>query len=671
MGTIRNDPPSLHTPGATSRGGARGSSPGAWLVLAVGLALTGLAALLVYRREEAQERRDFEARSRVLARSLEQSFALPLESLRAISAFRQVRTATTEEDFERFASALRKDHPSLAALEWAELVEDERRASVEAALTARLGRPFAIREPIDGQMRPSPRRARYAPLTLLHPFLLDIEGLDVLFEPIRRASIDAALQQRKTLATAKFRLVEDPPEVFSVAVYDPVFAGDGGPAFGLSIALFRIDPLVRHALGSTDLSTLDFALVDEDAGVGERLLFVSRPGAEQPRGARFRFSRGMVFVGRRWTASFATSAPASSLAPWGVLAAGVLLSALASIFVAQRQARKHLEKALQAERELGSYTLVKPLGEGGMGSVFEGAHRILRRRVAIKLIRAGSVSPELTERFAREARTLSELSHPNTVTLYDYGTAQDGRLYLVMEYLDGLTFETLLDHFRAQPPARVVRLLTQICEALAEAHDKGVVHRDLKPANLMICRVGGMHDFVKILDFGLAKMSRQEDSKLSAPGAVLGTFSYIAPECLVDPECASPRSDIYALGCVAYELLAGHPVFDAVADSTAQITAHLVQPPPPLDTQEIGPELATIVLRCLEKDPGARYQSTRQLAHALGRVPLPPWTEVDAAEWWEENCAVTSVTRPDLPEPISFRPAALSRRKHTIRRPLP
>jgi serine/threonine-protein kinase len=342
---------------------------------------------------------------------------------------------------------------------------------------------------------------------------------------------------------------------------------------------------------------------------------------------------------------------------------------LGAIFVSQRQAKERLEQALQAERELGSYFLVKPLGEGGMGSVFEGTHRILRRKVAIKLILAERVSEELIARFAREARTLSELSHPNTVTLYDYGTAQDGRLYLVMEYLDGLTFETLLEHFGAQPPARVVRLLAQICEALAEAHDKGVVHRDLKPANLMLCRLGGMHDFVKVLDFGLAKMSRQEDTKLSVPGALLGTFSYIAPECLTDAENASPRSDLYALGCVAYELLAGRPVFHAAVDSMAQITAHLTQPPAPLDEQQVGRELAAIVLRCLEKDPGARYQSMRQLAHALGRVPHPPWTEVDAAEWWEENCAVTNVSRPDLPEPISFRPAALSKRKHTIRRP--
>jgi serine/threonine-protein kinase len=174
-----------------------------------------------------------------------------------------------------------------------------------------------------------------------------------------------------------------------------------------------------------------------------------------------------------------------------------------------------------------------------MGTVFEATHRALRRRAAIKLIHADKVNPEMTERFAREAKTTSELTHPNTITLFDYGRTQDGRFYLVMEYVEGLTFETLVKKFGPQSEARVRHALVQVCHALTEAHERGDIHRDVKPAN-RCCVAGGM----RLREGARLRLGQgqRHDGAISAANLVVGTTAYIAPEVLIDPTRAGVAS---------------------------------------------------------------------------------------------------------------------------------
>ncbi len=606
-----------------------------WLAALAVLAGTALVVLVVLARERRSSERAFEERARTIARAVDDHFAVPLGALRAVSAFAVVDPAVEADRFHRFAHGFLAAHPSLAALEWAERVEGGRRSTFEAEQSARTGGPFQVREPgPDGLMVPSPARDLHVVLTLLEPPVPGLEGLDLRFEPTRRAAVDAALARRAMLATSRFRLVEDPPDVYSIAVYDPV--GDGAQPRGVGIALYRLEPLARGALAEVDLNRTDVVLLDEDPTLPEadRFLFESRPGARRPDGDRFVRREPLRFVDRSWVLLVSEPARRDVGPAWLAGAVGAIIAAGTASWLTARDARARLERDLRKERELGEYTLVGKLGEGGMGEVFEARHRLLRRRVAVKLIRPEKMGPEAVERFTREARTTAELSHPHTITLFDYGVAEDGRLFLVMEYLDGLTLEALVERFGPQPPERVRSVLVQACQALAEAHDRDVIHRDLKPANLMLCRLGGEHDFVKVLDFGLAKIRDRTVEKLSAPGAILGTLACSAPECLSDAGAASPRSDIYALGCIAYYLLSGRDVFRGASDA-ALVSAHLVSRPDELP-ERAPAALRTIVMRCLEKDPAARFPSVRQLAYQLGQLALPTWSEADAAAWWQE-----------------------------------
>jgi serine/threonine-protein kinase len=267
-----------------------------------------------------------------------------------------------------------------------------------------------------------------------------------------------------------------------------------------------------------------------------------------------------------------------------------------------------------------------------MGCVYEARHALLRRRAAIKVIASAEASEEEIQRFDREAQLTSQLSHPNTVVLFDYGRTERGDFYFAMEFVPGITLEELIRKQGPQAPGRVRHLLLQVCGALAEAHELGFVHRDIKPSNIMLTTRGGIYDFIKVLDFGLAKVTHAQDSQLSQVGAVIGTPRYMAPECFAGAEAVSPRSDIYAVGCVAYFLLCGRDAFSQ-PDNAALAMAHLTTPPPPLS--EAPPALDRIIMRCLAKAPEQRYSSMRQLMAALERCDLQSWSQVEAAASWE------------------------------------
>jgi serine/threonine-protein kinase len=298
-------------------------------------------------------------------------------------------------------------------------------------------------------------------------------------------------------------------------------------------------------------------------------------------------------------------------------------------------------------RELGSYQLVERLGKGGMGEVWRARHRLLARPAAVKLIRSsidgdahGGVSEDARRRFEREAQVIASLRSPHTVNLFDFGMADDGTFYYVMELLDGLDADALVRQTGPMPAERVVHLLRQVCHSLSEAESHGLVHRDIKPANIFLCRYGEDFDFVKVLDFGIVKST--EDSAateilLTVENVVRGTPAFIAPEQALGGSAIDGRADIYAVGCVAYWLLTGELVF------TAETTighlmhhAHTVPVPPSSRTELPIPDaLDRIEMACMAKNPGARPQTARDLSSRLAAIDIGnTWTEMKARNWW-------------------------------------
>jgi eukaryotic-like serine/threonine-protein kinase len=318
---------------------------------------------------------------------------------------------------------------------------------------------------------------------------------------------------------------------------------------------------------------------------------------------------------------------------WAVIA--IILSTVASVVL------YGLRREVRDARRLGQYTLKEKLGEGGMGVVYRAQHALLRRPTAIKLLSASSNVGSL-ERFEREVQMMAELTHPNTVAIHDYGRTADGVFYYVMEHLDGIDLEGLVAIDGPQPPARLLHILRQVCGSLEEAHQHGLIHRDVKPGNLFLCRGRSDFDTVKVLDFGLAKNTAEDDPARSSAHRVLGTPLYISPEALANPASLDARSDLYSLGAVAYFLLTGTPVFSAA--TLMEVCAHhlYTKPEPPSARlgRPIAADLEGIVLSCLAKDPSHRPPGARALGQALAAcADAGAWSAAQATDWWARNGA--------------------------------
>ena len=308
-----------------------------------------------------------------------------------------------------------------------------------------------------------------------------------------------------------------------------------------------------------------------------------------------------------------------------------------------------LGKEVSRARELGSYRLVQRLGAGGMGEVWKADHRLLARPAAIKVIRsslpgdpAGAVSDDMRRRFEREAQLIARLRSPHTVTLFDFGVTDDGSFYYVMELLEGLDADTIIRRFGPMAAERVVSVLRQICHSLSEAESCGLVHRDIKPANIFLCRYGEDHDFVKVLDFGIAKpvhTTSESATALTMANVIQGTPAFIAPEQALGGD-VDGRADIYSTGCVAYWLLTGELVFTADTPMKLLLAHAQAMPDPPSRRTELRlpPELDALVLSCLAKEREHRPQSARDLLRHLDAIPLAePWTEERARGWWKTH----------------------------------
>ena len=303
---------------------------------------------------------------------------------------------------------------------------------------------------------------------------------------------------------------------------------------------------------------------------------------------------------------------------------------------------RELSQAASRARRLGAYVVERKIGEGGMGVVFAATHAMLRRTAAVKLV--SRATPTTLARFEREVRAASKLRHPNAVQIWDYGRTREGVFYYAMEYVDGLDLESVVRSEGPLHPGRAVAILAQVAGALREAHEAHLVHRDIKPANIMIAVIGGVPDFAKVLDFGLAKDLDDDEGPrtIVTEGKVVGTPLFVAPEQIDSPSDVDGRADLWSLGAVAYFLLSGHPPYEG-ANVGALVQARLDGPPvlPSVRRGSKLPEsLETLVMELLSRDPARRPADADALIRRLEALEgVERWRSADAQRWWRERGA--------------------------------
>ncbi|MDX2217896.1 MAG: serine/threonine protein kinase [Burkholderiales bacterium] len=295
---------------------------------------------------------------------------------------------------------------------------------------------------------------------------------------------------------------------------------------------------------------------------------------------------------------------------------------------------------MREAKRVGRYQLIRQIGEGGISKVYLARHESMRRPTAVKVLKAYQASDEMLARFEREVQLCSQLSHPNTIEIYDYGRTRSGLMYYAMEYVNGITLADLVERHGPQPAARVIHILLQVCGALKEAHDHGLVHRDIKPQNIMLSMRGGAFDVVKVLDFGLVKeIDRESTRDLTQYSKVLGTPLYMAPERLRNPSDADARADIYALAATAFHLLTGKNIFEADSDHELTYQVLNVAPPRVSTAAPMVPvELDDLLYRSLAKERADRPASIDSIAESLELLARNErWSPRQARAWWEAH----------------------------------
>lgn len=328
---------------------------------------------------------------------------------------------------------------------------------------------------------------------------------------------------------------------------------------------------------------------------------------------------------------------------------------------------RKLLKKIHDQRQLGPYTLHELIGSGGMGDVYLAEHRLLKRKCAIKLIkREKAYDRRMLARFEREVKSTAQLTHWNTVQVYDYGRTPDGTFYYAMEYLEGLNLRQLVEQFGPQTPGRVVYILRQLCGALNEAHRCGLVHRDVKPSNIFLAERGHVYDVAKLLDFGLVRPAQLgTDTIRCSSGELQGSPRFMCPEQArgQNPDC---RGDLYSLAVVGFYLLTGRVPFED--DNTIMLVmAHATIEAPRIEDLgiDVPKDLSSIISRCLNKLAADRFQTPREMQEALDEcICANDWTWRNAERWWQQNANYTQsancdneiVTQETCPASIAVSP---------------
>jgi serine/threonine-protein kinase len=449
----------------------------------------------------------------------------------------------------------------------------------------------------------------FAPhIVAIYDLYLVSVGLGALLLYMRRWSLQALLALDYTIVTFCILL-----SLFISVVFDRSQI----PIFAISILFFLhaafVPVPVRYQVGLALTAVLGWPLI-------AALIWAFVPGIRE-----------------HWMAG---TGPAGFRAPlWEGTFQIAILGAISVVF---SKILYHMRRSLHAAERVGSYVIERELGSGGMGRVFVAQHSLMCRPSAVKVIQAAPGEDPTLTRFEREVQLSATLSHPNTITVYDFGRTGQETFFYAMEYLAGMDLHRLVERFGPVDPERAVFILDQVCGSLVEAHAKDIIHRDIKSSNIFLTQQGGLYDFVKVLDFGLAKrISPDISSTVTAVGEVMGTPAFLAPEAAAGMERVDARSDIYSLGCVAYWLLAGKLPF--LAPTSVEMIARHVQEMPlavgKAAEVHVPENLDRIVMRCMEKDPAARFASVNDLQTALLNLRSDvPWTHERAREWWELHC---------------------------------
>lgn len=313
--------------------------------------------------------------------------------------------------------------------------------------------------------------------------------------------------------------------------------------------------------------------------------------------------------------------------------------------------RKLAKQADLDRKRLGAYELEEKVGEGGMGVVYRAKHALMRRPTAIKILPEKSSQASI-ERFEREVQYTSQLKHPNTISIFDYGRTENGLFYYAMELLDGLNLEQLVRFEGPIQDGRVILILRQVCESLHEAHSLGLIHRDIKPANIMLCDRGGAVDTVKVLDFGMVR--DQLSGSVEFDGNLSGTPTYMAPECFTNPMEVDSRVDVFAVGAVGFFLLTGKPLLEA-NNLNELISLHQtdLQSSARNRLREISDEsqypissrLWQLISRCVATGRENRFGSVNDVLAELSRCrPRSPWDSDRASKWWQLSREFTNIS---------------------------
>jgi len=315
-----------------------------------------------------------------------------------------------------------------------------------------------------------------------------------------------------------------------------------------------------------------------------------------------------------------------------------LLTLLGVVAFVSAIAAARLRREISEVRQLGQYTLEELIGEGGMGRVYLARHAMLRRPTAIKTLDGQFADATAVRRFEREVQLVSSLTHPNTIEIYDYGRTTDGVFYFAMEFVAGLTLEKLVARDGPIAVSRTLWILEQVLSSLAEAHDRGLIHRDVKPANVMLCRRGGVADWVKVVDFGLAKdLADELNANITQSGMISGTPQYIAPECLENASFLSPAADVYAVGATAFKLLTGRDLF--LGSTMVEIFSQIMHEDPQRASEtsdgQIPSDVDELIARCVQRRPEDRPRDAGEALELLRPLATRhPWTREEAESWW-------------------------------------
>ena len=329
----------------------------------------------------------------------------------------------------------------------------------------------------------------------------------------------------------------------------------------------------------------------------------------------------------------------SRLVRFSFLLLGGILSItafLAAAKIANNSTAEHV-----AVHPLSRYDVISELGSGGMGVVYRGRHLQLGRDVALKLLRSDRHSDDDRLRFDREAKLAASLSSPHSVMIYDYGHSDQGEAFCVMQFLRGLTLQEVVARSGHQSVGRVLTILRQICDALAEAHAMQLMHRDIKPQNVMLSMDPSVGDWAVVFDYGLAKpLEPEADAFQTSETIWSGTPMYMAPERFREPTKMDPRSDLYSIGCVAYYLLAGRPPF-IESEPESLFSLILIEQPIGIAIhrgEEIDKEVSDLVLKCMAKDLDSRFSTVAELAREIDRLRIHQEWSVDQAKvWWSHH----------------------------------